>query len=431
MKRTLISALAAVMAVSAFAQDAPKVELHGFVRNFYTLDSRECVSGTEDFFMYMPRDVKEVGGEDLYAQPTSTFGAITSRLWVEAKGFTYEDWNFSGRIEADYYLGLSSTVENAGAGHTVSGAASMRLRQAFVTMKKGDNSFKIGQAWHPIAADMPDIFSLNVGAPFGPFSRTPMVNWETKLTDHLSLSSSAIYQMQYTSNGPLNSSAIYQTYALRPEIFEMLSYSNGPWVARAGVGSLLLRPRVNDGSRKVSDKISTSYFMLYGQYKKDMLAIKAKSTFAEAGEHIGLNGGYGISNILEDGSYEYTPTQSLSNWVSVAYGKKLQAVFFAGYMQAFGTKAALTEEIKDGVGTGKPMGYYYNKNGFDNINSMWRVAPQIIYNMGKLQLGAEYELTCVQYGDKGQGINLQNGLYEQGIHDVMNHRLQMICKFTF
>ena len=43
----------------------------------------------------------------------------------------------------------------------------------------------IGQAWHPMAADMPDIFSLEAGSPFGPFNRSPQVNfeWMTRTSD--------------------------------------------------------------------------------------------------------------------------------------------------------------------------------------------------------------------------------------------------------
>ena len=55
----------------------------------------------------------------------------------------------------------------------VTGTASLRLRQACMTLSRDAFSLKAGQSWHPMAADMPHIFSPNTGAPFGPFSRTP------------------------------------------------------------------------------------------------------------------------------------------------------------------------------------------------------------------------------------------------------------------
>lgn len=424
--RNIISAAAAAfLALGASAQDAPKVAVHGFVRNYWTLDSRECVSGTEDFFMYMPRDTKEVSGEDLFAQPTSTFGAITSRFWLDVTDYTVNSWKVGGRIEADFYLGLSAATMNTGSGHTVTGAASTRLRQAYFTLAKGNTSFKVGQAWHPIAADMPDNFSLNVGAPFGPFSRTPMISYDQKLSSTLTANLTALYQMQYTSTGPLGASSIYQTYSLLPEMYTGLTYASGPFTTKVGAGVLHIRPRVNDGVKKVADHITTGYGMLYLQYKKGDFAVKVKETLAQAGEHIGLNGGYGVSDIVSDGSFVYTPTRNYNHWASISYGKTYQVVLFTGYMKNLGTKKELLGAF------GKPANYFFNKNGFDNINSMYRIAPNFMYNMGKLQFGAEYELTSVKYGDKTQGMNLQNGLYEQGLHWVTNHRLQFISKFTF
>ena len=77
------------------------------------------------------------------------------------------------------------------------------------------------------------------------------------------------------------------------------------------------------------------------------------------------------------------------------------------------------------------MGFYFSKNSYDNLNSMWRITPEAVYNFGRLALGIEYECTSVQYGDKSQGMNLDKGLYDKGLHWVTNHRVQGIVKFTF
>jgi hypothetical protein len=62
---------------------------------------------------------------------------------------------------------------------------------------------------------------------------------------------------------------------------------------------------------------------------------------------------------------------------------------------------------------------------------MFRVTPTVIYNLGKVAFGLEYELTSVQYGDKALGMNLEKGLYDQGLHWVTNHRVQGLVKYTF
>ena len=80
------------------------------------------------------------------------------------------------------YSGLSnSSNDNASVyfpgNSKISGTATARLRQAYATITwkdlplgkddKASVGLKIGQAWHPMAADHPHLFSLEVGAPFG------------------------------------------------------------------------------------------------------------------------------------------------------------------------------------------------------------------------------------------------------------------------
>ena len=75
---------------------------------------------------------------------------------------------------------------------------------------------------------------------------------------------------------------------------------------------------------------------------------------------------------------------------------------------------------------------FYQKNSFARLNAMWRVTPGIVYNIGKrLAIGVEYELTSVKYGDAKLGMNLATGLYDKGLHDVVNHRVLGLIKFTF
>ena len=158
---------------------------------------------------------------------------------------------------------------------------------------------------------------------------------------------------------------------------------------------------------------------VYAQYVDGDFSIKAKTVFAQAGEHLNLNGGYGVTSFNRDGSWSYTPTRNSSSWVSVMYGKKLQGIFFAGYVKNFGT----AEDIVD---TGH---LYFSKNSFSNMNQMYRITPTVAYNFGKLSLGLEYELTGVQYGEWGVGD--KSALATRNLHWVTNHRVQFITKFSF
>ena len=405
-KKFILAAALLAASLNAGAQDT-QFKWYGFIRNYAVADTRESIYGTEDFFYYVPKDIKMVNGTDLNAQKTFAFAAITSRIGLDVTGYEVSGWNVGAKLEADFYAGVSG----------VTGTALLRLRQAYVTLSKGGFSAKIGQAWHPMAADMPHVFSLNTGAPFGPFSRTPEVVLEGKLSDSVTLTGALLWQMQYTSFGPEGASANYMKYSGIPELYLGLSYKANGFTGRVGVDMLSIRPRHNDGTRKVSDRITTVSPFIYLEYTKNLFSIKAKSIYAQAGEHMNLNGGYGVSAVNADGSWSYSPTRNSSTWVSLSYGKKLQGVLFGGYVRNFGTKDALVGDL------------YFSKNSFSNMRQMYRIAPELIYNLGKVAFGLEYEMTSVQYGDFGAADVY--GLANQNIHCVTNHRFQLMVKYTF
>lgn len=424
MNKIFTSLAALAMCASLGAQEtAPKVSLYGFIRNYYAFDTRESVAGTEDFFYYLPKDENKKGDVDLNEQSSLRFAALTSRIGLNVTGYEYNGLKFGAKIETDFYNGLSG----------VSGTAVLRLRQAYVTVGRNDWLVTAGQAWHPMAADMPDVFSLNTGAPFGPFSRTPQVKLDYRLNDAFSLTGSAIWQMQYNSTGPNGAKADYIKDACTPELFLGLNYKKDNLLLRAGVNMLSIKPRANNGSVKVDDRITTFTPFLYGQYKSGLFSAKVKTVFAEAGEHVNLNGGYGISGMKSDGaSYEYTPTRNSSTWASFMYGKKTQWILFAGYVKNFGTKDDLYG-AKNGYAPAANL--YFSKNSFSNMNQMWRLTPTVIHNIGKFAIGLEYELTSVQYGDYKtiDGVKCigANGLAKDNLHWITNHRIQALVKFTF
>ena len=411
MSKKFILAVALLAAsLNAGAQDT-QFKWYGFIRNYAVADSRESVYGTEDFFYYLPKDRNVVDGQDLNSERTFAFAAITSRLGLDVTGYQIEGWKVGAKLEADFYAGVSG----------VTGTALFRLRQAFLTMNKNAFTLKVGQAWHPMAADMPHVFALNTGAPFGPFSRTPQATMDLKLAEELTLTASALWQMQYTSAGPNGASADYIKYAGTPEVYVGLGYKANGFAAKAGVDVLSIKPRHNDGVRKVSDRITTVSPFLYAEYSKGLFAVKAKTIFAQAGEHMNLNGGYGITSVTADGSYEYAPTRNSSSWVSFSYGKKAQFVLFGGYVRNFGTAKELVSSDKNHI--------FFSKNSFSNMNRMFRVTPEFIYNLGKVAFGFEYELTGVQYGTFGSDD--VRGLATENLHWIRNHRLQLMVKYTF
>lgn len=433
-------------------------KVYGFVRNYFAYDSRECVDGTGDLYMYMPKDeawnqpvsatgVYDVPREDLNAQNTFRFLSLTTRVGLDITGYRWRGTEFGGKIEADFYAGLSKVT---GQNHALTGVAQLRLRQAYMTLawdslpmgrEQARVQLLMGQAWHPMAADLCDAIALNSGAPFGPFSRTPQVKMDARLGHWVTLTGAALWQMQFTSAGPDGASAEYIAYSMTPEAYVGLSVHHKGLLLRAGADVLSISPRhlgeVTDAAGQkvqvhVNDRITTASPFLYLQYKTGGFSLKAKTIFAEAGEHMNLNGGYGVRAVNADGSWEYTPTRNSSTWVSLVYGgelgnkSRLQGILFGGYVRNFGTRDPLVDANNDG----KPD-LYFSKNSFDSMNRMWRLSPTLLWTVGKFQLGCEYEVTSVQYGDKSLARNASNALYENGLHWVTNHRVQLMTKYNF
>ena len=418
-------------------------KLYGFIRNYFAFDSRESVSGTGDLFYYLPKDVKmnEDGTEDLNATSSFRFLALTSRLGVDVSGYSINNVHFGAKIEGDFYAGLSnSSNTNAGVyfpgNAKISGTATARLRQAFATItwkelgKEQQNSvgLKIGQAWHPMAADHPHLFSLEVGAPFGPFSRTPLAQMDANLGEHWVLSAAAIWQMQYQSTGPIGGSALYMKYGKTPEMYAAVAYKSKGFLLRAGVDMVSIKPRVLgqlDGNTvKVSDRKTPVLGYVFTQYSYKKFAVKAKTTFGQGGEHMNLMSGYAKIGENSDGSWDYASLRNSSSWLSMSYGKKWQGVLFLGYVKNLGIAEAASAPLAK-------ADVYFCGNGFSNINQMYRINPQIIYNIGKLNVGLEYQLTNVQYGEYDGGKLNEYGLATKNLHWVCNHRVNMMVKYNF
>ena len=432
---------------------------YGFIRNYFTYDSRESWSGTGDLYNYQPKDelwnqteteaaTSGVPREDLNAVSTFRFLSLTTRIGLNIVDYKWRGMEIGGKIEADFYAGLSAKT---GQSHSLSGVAQLRLRQAYLSlgwdslpMMQGKDyarvDLTIGQAWHPMAADLCDAIALNSGAPFGPFSRTPQVKMDARLGKYVTLTAAGLWQMQYLSIGPDNiTSAEYIAYSKTPEAYLGLSIHDKGWLFRAGADVLSISPR-HQGTLygvkvKVNDRITTASPFLYLQYKKGEFSFKAKTIFAESGEHMNMYGGYGVKGVNGDGSYTYTPIRHSTSWISLVYGgkvgaqeekhpQKLQGILFGGYVKNFGTKDALYDIDSDGKYT--KAEFFCPRSGA--MNQMWRLSPTLLYTVGKFQLGLEYEITSVQYGD---GVLDAHALSTNGLHWVTNHRVQLMTKYNF
>jgi hypothetical protein len=262
---------------------------------------------------------------------------------------------------------------------------------------------------------------------------------DANLGGNWTITASALWQMQYASMGPswnkdklkyeAAASADYIKYSCVPEMYAGVTYKNKGFLARAGVDMLSITPRTQNMKKvdekyvasKVKERITTVSPFAYVQYNKGLFSVRAKTIYAQGGEHFNLMSGYVKVGENEDGSWEYAPLRNSSSWLSLSYGKKWQGVLFLGYMKNLGLAEGVSD---DPVASGD---IYFFKNGFSNMTQMYRINPELIYNIGKLNLGIEYQYTAVEYG---KTFN-ERALVTEDLHWVGNHRVQMMVKFNF
>ena len=318
---------------------------YGFIRSFAFYDTRATKSLTEDLFFFMPVDAELVNGTDVNSVGKFGFQAITTRLGLDIKGYKFGNTNIEAKIEADFYC------LNSGGN-----VATLRMRQAYAKLfwepsEKFSHSLLIGQAWHPLAADLCNTIALETGAPFSPFNRSAQVMYNATVGP-VTFAAGFIEQMQYRSSGPDGSTNKYQRYAIVPEAYAGISVKKGGFLGRAGVSVLSIRPRygfitttattpatyttiqdINGDQyeieatpaktettkldKKYNEWLSTVNAFLFLQYTGKIWQIKSKVVYAQSGEHMQLSGGYAATSEVGDGySLKYTPTQSIVTFLS-------------------------------------------------------------------------------------------------------------------
>ena len=458
MKKALfLVSLLTIFTTGAFAQEKekPSFKFYGFVRNYACYDTRESLTSNSEQFYYMPKNIKldDNKEKDLNAQDNIMLLSITTRLGLNVNGLNFLGSKTSAKIEADFAgFGTSNTV--------------LRIRQAYAKMDWEYSKVLVGQAWHPAMGDMmPDVFSLETGAPFTPFSRTPQIRYDYE-TKNVKLTATALYQFQYTSYGPDGASFNYARNAIVPEMYFQGIIKSGDFMMGLGVDVLTLKPRTQysvteksielvpvvdangnqvyfeDHAIKESEgtdegnavyvkstKETTKTFKsndqlmvsvtptIFAQYKKDRWGIKGRVTYAQNAAHMSMISGYAVTEVLDNGDWKYSSINSIGGWVDATYKQPLKTGYltfccFAGYTKNLGCMNEIKGEIY--------------MRGEKKMDYMWRVAPSILYTHNAMQIGIEYNPTTVGYGKK-----VDSKYNMSDVHAVTNHRICAMLKYNF
>lgn len=396
---------------------------YGFVRDYLYYDSRQTYNSNASLFEQIPKDELYSDGSDYDQNGESemNFLAITTRLGLNISGMRALNADVTAKIEADFcgFTGNNFMI---------------RLRQAYFKMQwmGKKHSLLMGQAWHPMTGDLPEVLALASGSPFQPFSRSPQLRYDYKLA-RFNFTYAALWQFQYKSVAP---TGYDPKFNMIPEMYLGFDYSVNGFKIGYGVDMLSLVPRTTatiksnvvedkaDGSQsivakeekvKVDERLTTFSPMLYVNYSKNKFSVKAKGLLAENTSHLSMYNGFAVSEVEPNGHQEYTPIRSLTGWVDLCYGSKLKFNLFGGFSKNLGAKDEVDKSNQ-----------YFVRNSAKNIDYMWRVCPAVSYTISGVTFGLEYEFTNVGYGDK-----VNSWADVEADRDVNNNRLCAMLKYAW
>ena len=380
---------------------------YGFVRGDLYYNSRSNVEVVDGLFYIYPKDkLYDADGKDLNGKPSSSFYTFTTRLGMNMKGPDIGSAKTSANIESDF-------------GGTTDITFMLRLRQAYLKLdwEKG-SSLLLGQTWHPLFGDVvPNVLNLATGAPFQPFNRSPQINYQYR-NGGIKLTTSAIYQLVYTSVGPDGKSEKYLKDGMIPELYAGIDYIKGRFLAGAGIDMISLKPRqqsvYGNNTYSVNERITSLSYELHAKYSQNKFQLSGKTLLSSNQTHNVMLGGFGVSEINNrTGKQDYTPFRYSTSWLNFVYGKKYQGSIFAGYSKNLGTPESLVSADKIyGLGVG--------------IDQFTNLSLSLKYVLPHWNIALGYTLATAWYGETrlsdGKVINT---------HDVSNHRIESIFMYFF
>ena len=377
-------------AVAGFGQEEAKfgIKFSGFVKNDFFWDSRQTISAREGHFMLWPAPVTlDERGDDIYSKASFNFLAIQSRLSAKFTGPDALGAKTSGLIEGDFFAQANANINL------------FRLRHAFIKLNWEHTEVMAGQYWNPlfVTACFPGTVSFNTGTPLQSFARNPQIRVTYK-TGGFSLLAAALGQRDYSSVGPLGASSLYLRNSAVPEMQVQLHYGTSNEdgmniVAGAGAAYKTIVPRLSsspvDGvTYKVEEKVGGLTAMAFAKLSTKPITAKLQVRYGEnISDLLGISGfaATGITDVTT-GERSYAPLKSMTFWAEVHTNGNPQVGIFGGLTSNNGINETILATVPVyGRGT--------------TIRRLYRIAPRVIYNVGKLRLAAEVEYTSAAYGD--------------------------------
>jgi len=403
MKRIVLFSFCLILAGLSFGQDGKfGIKFSGFVKNDFFFDSRQTVSAREGHFLLWPAAEKlDANGEDINAKSNFNFLAVQSRLTGKISGPDAFGAKTSGVIGADFF-GQTNTNTNL-----------LRLRHAYGKLNWENTELLFGQTWHPmfVTGCFPGVISFNTGTPFQPFARNPQIRI-TQNFGNMKVAATAFAQRDYISAG---GSSLLRNSSIPAFHLGASVLKKGEPEILAGVGASYqtLTPRLQTDMGYVANESVAGYMTeAYLKIQGSKLTIKVEGVYGQnTYDVLGISSFAILSMDPNTEHREYLPLSSMSVWSDIhTNGSKIQLGIFGGYTKNLG---ANQEVIRLPIGTRS------------NIDYIYRIAPRVQFNSGKIRFAFEVEYTTAAFGVLTETCAVENAI------PVSNLRLLIAAYYFF
>jgi hypothetical protein len=293
------------------------------------------------------------------------------------------------------------------------------LRHAYTSFAWPKTTLLFGRAWHPtfIEKVYPSVLNENTGLPFQVFNRSPQLRITHHLSKNVDFIAGAVYQFNYTNDGPDGKTYTYQRNAVIPNLHAQLQYFNENWVAGAAIDWKSIQPRTSttgtSGTYKTTEKLNTIAVLAYLKYTRQKFEMKAKTMYGQNVSESLLPGGYAVASVnTGTGAETYTPLNHIYNWINFTYGQEWKVGLFAGYLKNLGASET-------------PVGPIYGMA--TDIGMIYKISPQLIYTCKNFMFGYELSWTTASYGE----IDLNDYGKVKNTENVTNFRNMLSVAYNF
>jgi hypothetical protein len=356
------------------------IQLSGYVKNDVFYDSRQTVDAREGHFLLWPApELPDANQQDINKQAGLNILSVQSRISGTITGPDALGATTSGKIEGDFFAQANDNINL------------FRLRHAFVRFSWQKSQLLFGQYWNPlfVTSCFPATISFNTGVPIQPFARNPQIRFMHNF-GNFNLIAAALAQRDYPSRIDQEVSSKFLRNSAIPDMHLQLHYQTTQFNAGAGMAYKTIIPRLSTNQNtKTNQRVGGISGLAFAKISLKPLTIKFEAVSGQNITDLLQISGFAVETVNPTTDQRsYLPINNMSVWTDIhTNGSDMQFGLFAGYTENLGTKSTIINDEDYIFGFGQ------------NIRSLYRISPRMLFNYGNARFALEGEYTSAAFGN--------------------------------